>query len=126
MAKEPFSCTWAFNLHDESSGIKRSLASGISARIYPGDHAMVSVVRFDPNSIGTIHSHSEEQWGFLLKGECLRIQGDESVCMKAGDFWHTPGGVPHAIHAGSTGAIVLDVFSPPRPEYSQPGEGFGE
>jgi quercetin dioxygenase-like cupin family protein len=46
--------------------------------------------------------------------------------MKAGDFWHTPGGVPHAIRVGSTGALVLDIFSPPRQEYKSSGAGFGQ
>jgi hypothetical protein len=33
--------------------------------------------------------------------------------------------VPHGIRAGAKGATVIDIFSPPRPEYTKPGEGFG-
>jgi quercetin dioxygenase-like cupin family protein len=44
--------------------------------------------------------------------------------MKAGDFWHTPGGVAHGIRTGASGATVLDIFSPPREEYKQAGKGF--
>jgi len=116
---------WAFNLWDAGQGIKRTLAPGITTRIFPGDQAMISVVRFEPGVTGVLHSHPEEQWGFLLEGECERVQGNETVAMKAGDFWRTPGGVPHTIRAGASGAVVLDVFSPPRPEYAAPGEGFG-
>ena len=86
---------------------------------------MLSVVKFEPNAVGRVHSHPEEQWGVLLEGECVRIQDKEEVPMKAGDFWHTPGGVPHGIRVGNEGALVLDIFSPPRPEYKKPGEGFG-
>ena len=125
MRNDPPPPAWVFNLFDETLGIGRSLAPGIRTRVFPGRHAMVSVVRFDPDAVGTLHSHPEEQWGFLLEGECLRIQGEESFHMREGDFWHTPGGVPHTIHAGKAGAVVLDIFSPPRPEYAQPGEGFG-
>ncbi|MEM9007158.1 MAG: cupin domain-containing protein [Cyanobacteria bacterium P01_F01_bin.86] len=118
--------TWVFNLHDKSMGIPRTLAEGIQTWIFAGEQAMLSVVRFEPNSVGKIHSHPEEQWGVLLEGECVRLQGGEEVAMKVGDFWHTPGGVPHTIRVGAKGALVLDIFSPPRQEYKRSGEGFGQ
>ena len=118
--------TWVFNTQDETRGIHRVLGPGLSTRIFVGDNVMLSVVCIEPNSEGTVHSHSEEQWGLLLEGTCVRIQGDEEVHMKAGDFWQTPGGVRHGIRTGDVGAKVLDVFSPPREEYRKPGEGFGE
>lgn len=123
---QTLSVPWFFNLRDEAQGIPRKLAVGINARVFAGAHVMLSVVRLDPNSVGTIHSHPEEQWGVLLEGECVRIQGDEEIAMEAGDFWYTPGGVAHGARAGAAGALVLDIFSPPRPEYTRPGEGFGQ
>ena len=62
----------------------------------------------------------------LLEGEVTRVQDGEAVEATAGEFWHTPGGVEHSIRTGEAGAVVLDVFSPPRPEYREAGEGFGE
>jgi len=117
---------WIFNVHTESQGIARQLAEGLSARVFVGENAMLSVVSIEPNSAGNIHSHAEEQWGVLLEGECIRIQGDEEVQVKAGDFWHTPGGVTHSIRTEDVSAVVLDIFSPPRPEYKKAGEGFGQ
>ncbi len=116
---------WVFNLHREDLGVPRQLAEGIRARVFPGEQAMLSIVRIEPNRTGTIHSHPEEQWGILLEGECTRIQGDQAIPMKAGDFWHTPGGTLHGIRTGAVPALVLDVFAPPRPEYRRAGEGFG-
>ena len=116
---------WAFNLDDEARGIPRKLAEGITTHIFPGQHVMLSVVRMAPHSTGTVHSHPEEQWGVLLEGECIRIQGGEERAMKAGDFWCTPGGVPHGVRTGAVGAVVLDIFSPPREEYRKAGEGVG-
>ena len=72
-----------------------------------------------------IHSHPEEQWGVLLEGKCTRIQGGEEMEAVAGEFWHTPGGVQHGVRTGDRPALVLDIFSPPRAEYKQPGSGFG-
>jgi len=115
-----------YNLHDESQGIPRELAPGISTRIFPGNQAMLSVVRLEPDAVGTPHSHDEEQWGVMLEGSAIRIQEGEEVPVQAGDFWLTPGGVEHSIRAGSQGAVVLDVFSPPREAYRKAGTGFGE
>jgi quercetin dioxygenase-like cupin family protein len=119
------SASWAFNINDDAQGIHRQLGAGIDTRIFVGRNVMLSVVRVAPHTSGTVHSHPEEQWGVLLDGECVRIQGDEELTMRAGDFWHTPGGVQHSIRTGETGATILDVFSPPRDEYKKPGRGYG-
>ena len=114
-----------FNLNDMVQGIRRELAPGITTRIFPGDQAMLSVVRLEPHAEGKMHQHPQEQWGVLLEGSALRIQGGEEVPVEKGDFWRTPGDVPHTMKAGPAGAVVLDVFSPPRDEYRKPGSGFG-
>lgn len=116
---------WVYSIRNEARGIARKLGEGINTRIFVGDNVMLSVVRIEPNSSGTVHSHPEEQWGVLLEGTCTRIQGGEEVPVKAGEFWHTPGGVAHGIRTGAEGALVLDIFSPPREEYKKAGEGFG-
>ncbi len=120
------SSAWSFNLKDDTQGIQRKLAEGITTRIFPGQNVMLSVVRIEPHSTGTLHSHPEEQWGVLLEGECVRIQNGEEIKMKAGDFWCTPGGVLHGARTGDIGATILDIFSPPREEYRKAGEGFGQ
>ena len=107
------------------TGIKRVLGDGISTRIFCGEEAMLSVVTIEPNAKGKIHSHPQEQWGFLIEGSGIRIQGGEQIVIKKGDFWQTPGGVDHGIIGGPNGAKVLDVFSPPRDEYKTSGSGFG-
>ncbi len=112
-------------LSDPSDGLFRELAPGLTTHIFPGEHAMLSVVTLAPNSEGVMHHHPEEQWGVLLDGSAIRYQGDETIPVKKGDFWRTPGNVPHTMRAGPEGARVLDIFSPPRPEYKKPGSGFG-
>ena len=114
-----------FNLSDSSQGIVRQLGAGLSTRVFPGEQAMLSLVTIAPNAQGKLHSHPEEQWGVLLEGEGVRTQGGEEVPVKVGDFWRTPGGVPHSFRGGPGGAKVLDVFAPPRAEYRQAGSGFG-
>lgn len=115
---------WLFNLHDNNQGVARKLADGITARVFLGKHTMLSVVTVEPNSMGKIHSHPEEQWGVLIRGECIRIQDDMEIKVKVGDFWHTPGNVNHGIRTESKGAIILDIFSPPKQQYEKSGDGY--
>ena len=120
MSKNTIKPNWAFNRDDESQGIFRQLAEGLSTRIFVGEKSMLSIVKIEPHSHGQIHRHMEEQWGVLLEGECVRIQDGEEIVMKVGDFWHTPGNVLHGMRTGSSSAVV------PRAEYKQSGDGFGE
>jgi quercetin dioxygenase-like cupin family protein len=115
-----------FNLHDPSQGIARTLAEGIETRIFPGENMMLSVVRIAANQSGKVHSHPQEQWGILLQGSGVRTQDGVDHKVEVGDFWQTPGGVSHGFRAGAAGALVLDIFSPPREEYRQAGTGFSD
>lgn len=117
---------WMFQLDGDTRGIARKLGEGLNANIFPGEKVMLSVVRMEPNSVGTVHSHPEEQWGVLLEGKCTRIQAGEEVEANAGDFWYTPGGVEHTVRTGASSALILDIFSPPRDEYRKAGSGFGK
>jgi unsaturated pyranuronate lyase len=117
VANETVKPEWLFNLYDENQGIARQLAEGVSQRIFVGENIMMSVARFDAHSESTVHSHPEEQWGVLIEGACTRIQGGEEIPVKTGDFWYTPANVSHGVRTGSAAAVVLDIFSPPRPEY---------
>ncbi|MEM8839038.1 MAG: cupin domain-containing protein [Pseudomonadota bacterium] len=119
MAEENF-----FNIDTLENGIERALAPGLRATIFPGDQAMLSVVVLEPGAKGEMHHHPEEQWGYCLEGAGLRYQGDKIIPIKAGDFWRTPGGVPHTMEASEEGLKVLDIFAPPREAYRKPGEGF--
>ena len=113
-----------FNLHDKSQGIARKLAEGLETRIFPGENVMLSVVRIAANRAGEVHSHPQEQWGVMLEGSGVRVQDGVEHSVRTGDFWQTPGGVSHGFRAGPDGAVILDVFSPPRDEYRRGGVGF--
>ena len=117
---------YLYNIEDLDSGIFRELTDGITSRIFSGEKAMLSVVRVEPNAQGKPHSHSEEQWGFLIRGSVTRYQNGESFKAVRGDFWRTPGGVMHSVVGGPKGALILDFFAPPRFEYLKSGYGFGE
>lgn len=109
---------WFHNLR--TGGIPRQLAKGVRARIFPGEHLMLSVVEIDPWSESPVHSHPNEQWGVCLEGSWIRIQAGQEYPVKAGDFWQTPPNVPHGGRTREQHCVILDVFAPPREEYRQP------
>mgnify|MGYP003690533733 CR=1 FL=1 len=99
------------NINDLDSGIKRVLGDGISTRIFCGDQSMLSIVTIEPNAKGQIHSHPQEQWGFLIEGSGIRIQGGQEIEIKKGDFWQTSGASDNCIIGGPEAAKVLDIIS---------------
>ena len=113
-----------FNLDALEQGITRELAEGMTTRVFPGEEAMISIVRIDAGKSGEIHAHPQEQWGFCVRGSGARIQAGEEIQVSAGDFWRTPGNVEHGFCAGPEGALIFDIFAPPREEYSSEGAGF--
>ena len=114
---------WFHNLRE--GGIPRELAKGIRARVFPGEHVMLSVVELEPWSESPVHAHPNEQWGVCLEGEWIRIQDGVEHHVRAGDFWQTPPHVPHGGRALGQRCVVLDIFAPPREEYRRPGTGLG-
>jgi mannose-6-phosphate isomerase-like protein (cupin superfamily) len=74
------------NLDNAADGLFRELAPGLTTRIFSGEQAMLSVVTMAPDAQGTLHHHPEEQWGVLLEGSAVRVQGDEEIPVKKGDF----------------------------------------
>lgn len=115
-----------FNVDAMDQGIHRVLAEGLETRVFAGDQAMISIVRVEPNQAGALHSHPEEQWGFCFRGSGWRTQGGTEIPVSAGDFWRTPGTTVHGFRAGPEGAVIFDVFAPPRDEYKKAGSGFGD
>lgn len=111
--------------HLHEGGIVRELAPGVTARVFPGVHAMLSVVTLEPGAASPVHAHPNEQWGVCLEGEWIRIQDGVEHHVRAGDFWQTPPNVPHGGRALDRRCVVLDIFAPPREEYRQAGRGYG-
>ncbi|MEE9273865.1 MAG: cupin domain-containing protein [bacterium] len=108
-----------FFYRSDAPGVPRKLADGVFSRVFFGERVMLSIVTIEPNTEAPIHSHPNEQWGYLLEGAWERYQDGAWVQCKAGDFWCTPGGVEHGGRTRGEKAVVLDVFSPPREEYKE-------
>lgn len=70
-------------------------------------------------SIVPTHEHSEEQFGYCIRGGFRITIGEETHTMGAGDAYFIPPNAKHTFTAvGETEAI--DVFNPIRHDYPKP------
>jgi uncharacterized cupin superfamily protein len=71
----------------------------------------INLTALQPGQPMTMYHREEGQEGFLvLRGECLLVVESQEVPLKQWDYFHCPGGVPHAIvGAGDGVSLVLAV-----------------
>jgi quercetin dioxygenase-like cupin family protein len=89
----------------------------VHIRVVHGDRLTLGVIELDAGSVVPEHSHENEQLGICLGGSLVFRVGDESRELGPGETWSIPGNVPHEVHVGPEGAVVLDVFAPARDDW---------
>jgi quercetin dioxygenase-like cupin family protein len=77
----------------------------------------MSVIELDPGAVVAEHSHANEQLGIVLRGTMDFRIGDERRELGPGETWCIPADTRHEATAGAEGAVVIDVFSPPRDDF---------
>ena len=102
---------------DLSSLELQRIWDGVHGRVVHGQRLTLGVIELDPGSVVPEHSHEHEQLGICLSGPLLFRVGEESRELRAGETWSIPGNVPHEVHVGPDGAVVLDVFAPTRDDW---------
>jgi quercetin dioxygenase-like cupin family protein len=90
---------------------------GVHGRVVHGERITLGVIELDPDSVVPEHRHEHEQLGICLSGSLVFRVGDESRELRAGETWCIPGNVPHEVHVGPGGAVVVDVFAPTRDDW---------
>lgn len=93
------------------------LFPGFVARAIHGEQLTLAVVEIDPDSDLPEHHHANEQFGIVLTGSLVFRVGQEERELGPGSTWRIPSDVAHAARAGREGAVVIDVFSPPREDW---------
>jgi quercetin dioxygenase-like cupin family protein len=103
---------------DDLEGIPPvELFTGFVARAIHGEQLTLAVVEIDPGAELPEHHHPNEQFGIVLSGSLVLRVGDEERELGPGSTWRIPSDVPHAGRGGREGAVVIDVFSPPRADW---------
>ena len=95
------------------------LAAGVTGQPLFGERGMLNLIRFEPGATVPLHSHPHEQLGLVLEGMQALVVG--GVAHELGPFeaYVLPGDVEHSAYCGPDGALVLDIFSPPREDYRE-------
>jgi quercetin dioxygenase-like cupin family protein len=92
---------------------------GVLARAIEGERCSLAVVELDPDSVVPEHSHPNEQLGMVVRGSISFRIADEERVVGPGATYCIPPNVPHQVHTGPDGAIVLDVFAPAREDWKR-------
>jgi len=81
-----------------------------------GARSMVTKMRYVAGAVVPVHTHPNEQAGYVVSGRyTLRVGGREET-LAAGDSYAIPADEPHGIEVIQGGEVV-DVFTPPREDY---------
>jgi quercetin dioxygenase-like cupin family protein len=89
----------------------------VAGRSLHGERITLSVVELDPDAVVAEHSHENEQLGIVLRGRIDFRVGDERRELGPGGTWRIAANTPHEATAGPDGAVVIDVFAPPREDF---------
>ncbi len=89
----------------------------IAARALHGEELTLSVIELDPGAVVAEHSHPNEQLGIVIRGSMDFRVAAERRELGPGGTWVIPAGTPHEATAGPDGAVVMDVFAPPRDDW---------
>jgi quercetin dioxygenase-like cupin family protein len=94
------------------------LAEGYLARAVHGRLLTLAVVEVEPGAELAEHRHANEQFGLVIEGSVVFRIGDETRTVEPGGIWRIPSGTAHSVTGGEAGAVVVDVFSPPRDDWA--------
>jgi quercetin dioxygenase-like cupin family protein len=97
----------------------RKIWDGAVVRTVDGDRLTLGVVELEAGSVVPEHSHENEQLGIVLAGSLTFRVGDESRELGPGGTWRILANIPHEVTVGADGAVVLDVFTPTRDDWSR-------
>ncbi len=103
---------------DEGDLSFKAIFSGIRAGLAWGDKMMFSLVHLEPGGEVPEHAHPHEQGGICLEGQFDLIVDGKTYRVRPGQMYVIPGGAVHAARAPDAPAKTLDIFAPPREDYT--------
>jgi unsaturated pyranuronate lyase len=105
------------NLRDLHDVAPLPIWEGVVARPIVGERMTLAIVELEPNAHVPEHRHPNEQLGIMLRGSGRFRVGDDEREIGAGSTWRILADVPHELHVGPDGAVVVDVFNPTRADW---------
>ena len=94
-----------------------NMLEGISRKtLVHGSNTLLAEFKLDGGSILPMHSHPQEQTGYLVSGHMALTIGGAEHDLHKGDAWIVPGGTEHGAKVIED-SIAIEVFSPVREDY---------
>jgi quercetin dioxygenase-like cupin family protein len=106
------------NLRELETIPPRRVWDGVLARLVSGDRIDLAIVELEPDGVVPEHHHANEQLGLVIEGSVAFRVADEERLLSPGGTWRIPANIPHEVRAGSDGAVVVDIFTPPRADWA--------
>ena len=98
----------------------KKLAESIQARIVTGEHCTAQIVLLKKGAKMAIHSHPQEQLGYVLEGKAEFVygKGKEAFMVGPGTIFYFKSNEPHGLLLAIQDTTVLDIFGPARDDYA--------
>lgn len=81
-----------------------------------GEKTLLAEFRLTGGKTLPLHSHPQEQTGYLISGKLSMTIGGERHLFLPGAGWSIPGGTEHGVEIIED-SVVVEVFSPVREDY---------
>ena len=102
--------------HAAPTGYVRAIEGIRRKTMLNGAHTQLVEFKLAKDAVIPVHSHPQEQTGYLVSGRMiLTIAGGDHE-MRPGDSWTIPGGVEHGVKVLED-SVTIEVFSPAREDY---------
>lgn len=110
-------------LTTSDSAVPRELLPGIQLKtLVHGDRTLLAEIRLVKGAVVPLHSHPQEQTGYLISGRLRFTIGEEEIEAEPGDAWSLPAEQEHGAEALED-TVVVEVFSPVREDYLDTARG---
>lgn len=81
-----------------------------------GKKSMITKMNYKIGDKVPLHSHPNEQSGYVISGEYELSIGQIKEILRPGDSYSIPENIEHSINVIKEGEVI-DVFTPPRQDY---------
>ena len=102
--------------HASPTGYVPALAGILRKTTVVGAHTLLAEFKLAKGAVIPVHSHPQEQTGYLVSGHLRFTIARVEHEARAGDSWTIPGGVEHGVNVLED-SVAIEVFSPVRDDY---------
>ncbi len=81
-----------------------------------GENTLMTEFKLREGSVIPLHSHPEEQIGYLISGQIKFLVGTDKIMCNSGDSWCFAGDEEHGAEVLQD-SVIVEVFSPVRKDY---------